>query len=66
MEKVLVFNSGAERAVLHFRGVQLHLLAPRSEQIPRKSQNRTFPVNSYLPVGANQSVQHFVIYTQIG
>jgi hypothetical protein len=44
-----------------FLVVQLHRPTPRPEQIPRKSQNRTFPVNSYLSVGANRVIPHFFL-----
>ncbi len=40
--------------------VQLQRLTPLPEQNPQKSQNRTFPVISYLAFGAEQALTHFL------
>ncbi|WP_191557741.1 hypothetical protein [Metabacillus idriensis] len=59
-------NYDAERAAPHFSGVQLHLLTPRPERLRKYWQKAPFLSDPYLSVGAKQSVQHFIIYTQIG
>ncbi|WP_282032905.1 hypothetical protein [Metabacillus indicus] len=47
-------------SVYAFLIVQLHQPTPLSEQNPRKSQNRTFPVISYLTAGAERLIPLFL------